>query len=471
MTGKSIVSIDTQWGDTGKRKVNSIVVNAHTVARCNGGNNSGGKYKEGKTEVTVHSIPLPSNPNCDAYIGSGCVIPAELTDEINNIEAAGISIKNRLYISAEAPIIQPHHKYLDAIQGGKIGTTKKGIGPCYSGIAERMHGDLLKHIPIGEFFENQKLCTESAFESLSDVFDQYQLKLPSRDNVNLLEIVTDWADNLQKLESYVVYDPLFMHKRLDAGETILLALANGALLDPIKGTTPNCTSSRITTESAYVGGDLHSRNHHKTIGVAKAIMTRVGNGPFPSEYGGFESEEYCDFKNSEGNHVHIEENEWKLHNPHELLKSENPFEIGIAIRMLSKEYGATTKRPRRVGALDLVALKQVCQLNRVDELYITKFDDLRLYSNTNLPGIPITGSYLLDNKQIEHMPTSDSQLRRCIPVTDHLEHITEDISKIRNYGDLPGSAREAIFRMELYLDTKIRGIGVGPDVEDFIYVP
>jgi adenylosuccinate synthase len=217
-----------------------------------------------------------------------------------------------------------------------------------------------------------------------------------------------------------------------------------------------------------VGGDLPPNYHHKTIGVAKAMLSRVGRGPFVSEFGIGKAEKY--WAAGRGL-IHKKDYEFAKWNPEKLIKSDDLFYVGIALRMLQgDEYGATTGKHRRMGMLDLVMLRQNCRLNGVDELYINKFDCLGLYSKTKRRGIPLVTAYELDGKQIDYMPSFMEELRRVKPVIEYMPLIKDDISGINKYEELPSEAKEIIKFIEDHVGTKIGGIGVGPKREQLIRI-
>jgi adenylosuccinate synthase len=346
---------------------------------------------------------------------------------------------------------------LDGINGKTLGTTGNGIGYAYAGKALRVEGGLLKSLRLGDYLANPTKGKKAALENI-DLF--------SLDSTVVVDyhLVKYFDAAVSKLESYLCSDPLFLEKKVRAGLDVFFEGAQAAMLDVDHGTYPFVTSSNTVAGAAYVGGDLSPRYHHKTIGVAKAIMSRVGNGPFASEFGGERSEKYC---MEDGGKAHTKEQESAAYNPKELLKSEDMFELGVGLRMLSNEYGATTGRPRRLGMFDLVQLKQVCALNGVDELYINKFDQLALFEQTRLPGVPVVTGYVLDGKEIDYIPTTSEVYRRVTPKVYYLPYLPE-ISRLRQYHDLPQPVRNLISFIEDFVEVKIHGIGVGPERDEFV---
>ena len=463
--GKSNILIGTQFGDEGKVKVlDKLLGSTDITARFNGGANAGHTLKVGDKTIINHQIPSGIfYDDMLLYVGSGCVINPKIANgEISHIKDNGISIEKRLYVAANTPLVQPHHLILDGIHGKDIGTTNNGIGPAYADIAMRAHGSKLRNLQLGTYINNPTKGFETVLENLEDLIETYNLK-----DVDELNLACDFDEEVKKLGLYCCKDPLFLEKLVQGGKNVFFEGANSVMLDAVCGIVPYVTSSRTLAGSAYVGGDLSLRYHDKTIGVAKAIMSRVGNGPFISEFGGYASEAYC--AEGEG-YAHKKEWESMMYNPDELLISNDPLDIGVALRMIGGEYGATTKRPRRLGMLDLVMLKQNCMLNAVDELYINKIDCLSDFSKTSLEGIPLVTAYELDGKTIDYIPTSIEECRRAKPVIEYMPAFSEDISGIREYKNLPSAAQSLIKKIEENIETKIAGIGVGPEREQFIKI-
>ena len=463
--GKSSILIGLQYGDEGKVKVlDKLLGSTDITARFNGGANAGHTLNVGGKTIINHQIPSGIfYDNMLLYIGSGCVVNPKITNgEISHIKDNGINIEKRLFIAANTPLVQPHHLILDKIHGKDIGTTNNGIGPAYADIAVRAHGSNLKNMQLGTYINNPRKGVEIVLNNLEEVIGTYHLK-----GLDALQLACEFDEEVKKLGLYCCKDPLFLEKLVQDGKNVFFEGANSVMLDAVCGIVPYVTSSRTLAGAAYVGGDLSLRYHEKTIGVAKAIMSRVGNGPFISEFGGSATEAYCA---EDGGYAHIKEWESMMYNRDELLRSNDPLDIGVALRMFGNEYGATTKRPRRLGMLDLVMLKQNCMLNAVDELYINKIDCLSDFSKTHLEGIPLVTAYELDGKTIDYIPTSIEECRRAKPVIEYMPAFSEDISGIREYNNLPPPAQSLIKKIEEKIETKIAGIGVGPEREQFIKI-
>ena len=364
-------------------------------------------------------------------------------------------------IAANATLIQPHQILLDQIYGKGIGTTGNGIGPAYADRALRTT-HILKNLRVCDFFVNPLKATKIVEANVNETIKAHKLK-----NINAKKIASDFKKQAMKLKEYYCPDPLYLEKQVRKGKKVFFEGAQSVMLDVSTGSVPFVTSSRTIAAAAYTGGDTSNRTHKNTIGVGKAIMSRVGNGPFISEFGRSKSEKYCA---EEGGYKNIREVESKKYNMKTLLKSPDPFKIGIALRLLGFEYGATTKRPRRIGMLDLVMLKQNCMLNGVDELYLNKFDCLTDYNKTSLPGIPVVTAYKLKGKKIDYIPTTPKEAEAAIPVVKYLPHIKKDISKIRDFNLLPTAAKKLVKFIEKQVGTPLYGIGVGPERDQFIQI-
>lgn len=461
--GKSTILIGLQYGDEGKARVMDKMLSGYDiVGRFNGGPNAGHTLSVKDITISLHQVPSGIfYKNMMLHIGSGCVVnPVKLLKEITEIKSYNIKIDGRLSISGYATLIQPYHIVFDGIYGKCIGSTKNGIGAAYADQAIRACGNELKNIRLGDYLANPKIFKELVKNNLKKIILEHDIK-----DIDIDSEIYQFHNCVLDLKKYLCTDPLILEKMVSKGKNIFFEGAQSIMLDVMYGATPYVTSSRTVAGAAYTGGDLSMRYHDKTIGVAKAIMSRVGNGPFISEYGGDRSEKYCD---EDGGMAHTNEKEKRAHNPKSLLKSTEMFDIGMAFRMMTGEYGATTKRPRRIGMLDLVMLRQNCRLNGVEELYINKIDCLQLFSQTKLKGIPFVTAYELNGKRINHMPSSAEEMRRCKPIIKYLPTFAEDITNMKNAKNLSLQVKNIIRFIEKEVGTKIAGIGVGPEREQFV---
>lgn len=465
MSGYADVVLGLQYGDCGKAKIVDILAPDYDiVARFNGGANAGHtiETKEGG-KIALNQIPSAIfYKDKMLYIGSGCVVNVEtVKKEVEKIEGLGLSLKNRLKISSQASVVQPHHILLDAAFHGAVGTTKKGIGPCYADRAYRMIGDRLTNIRIGDLYDDSDHYFRAMQKNLEAAAKLYEFEFDKTaiDNIKMA---------FEKIRQYIEIDTLFMAKQVESGKKVLFEGAQSCMLDVTKGAVPYVTSSNTVAAAAYFGGDLAPNYHRKTIGVAKALMSRVGHGPFASEFGGKKSEEYCMAAEGEGPKYgrNIEEK----YDLKTLIKSKDEFEMGQALRILSNEYGTVSQRPRRVGALDLVLLNYAIKMNGVSELILTKCDLLREFSNTDKGKIPLVESYDLDGQTIDYVPGSTSAYYRVKPITKYYESFSENISKTEDYAKLPESLKNLLKMIGEKTGTKIFGIGVGPSRQQFIKV-
>ncbi len=463
--GYADIVIGTQYGDEGKaRVVDDIAKHYDIVARFNGGANAGHTVEYKGQKVALKQVPSGIfHPEKLLYVGSGCVLHLlKLVDEIQKLEAIGINLKNRLKLSVNAGVIQPHHILLDNMIGGKIGTTRNGIGPAYADRALRMWGDRLLNIRLGDIVENTDEYFRKMKENLNFFKDMYKLQDQSTDMS-----IEAMKQALETITEYVEPDTLFLQKKVSRGANVVFEGAQSFMLDVNKGSIPYVTSSGTAAASAYVGGDLSPEFHRETIGVAKAIMSRVGHGPFASEFGGKESENYCMEANEDGSPRYGRQVEAD-YDIEALLQSENPFEMGKAIRHLSGEYGTVTTRPRRIGALDLVQLTYAAQINGIRKLVLTKCDLLNAYSKTSTGTIPLVTGYTLDGKSIDYVPASAEAYARVVPTIEQRPAFSKDISDMREPNDLPAELKKLLEEIEERTSCKIMGIGVGPGREQYV---
>ncbi len=463
MSGFADVLVGLQYGDEGKARItDNIAYEYDIIVRFNGGPNAGHTVEVDGKRISLHQIPSGIfHLNLLLYIGSGCVInPVKLVQEIKDVEQLGISLQERLHISGQATTILPHHIALDELIGKELGTTGNGIGPAYADQALRSNGVKIKNLRMSDFLEDTSAAIKVLIDNYEDVIPQ---RGGSRKTIE--QQAGEWIAAMETLRQYICTDSLWLDELVRGGKNVLFEGAQASMLDVIKGTVPYVTSSHTIAGSAYVGGDLSPNYHRKTIGVAKAIMSRVGNGPFVSEFGGAVSERYCAEDGGKKNSRAVEMQQYLVD---ELLDSGDFFKIGIALRMLGNEYGATTKRPRRIGMHDLVLLAQNCRINGVTELYINKMDCLFDFCRTSLSGIPVVTAYELDGRQISHIPNSTLAHRRTKPVIEYLPTIKQHLCTIKTYEELPSEAKVLLKKIEQNVGCTVNGIGVGPNREQFI---
>lgn len=459
--GFSDVLIGLQYGDEGKaRIIDNIAAEYDVIARFNGGSNAGHTIETGGVRISLHQIPSGVFYRDKLlYVGSGCVVnPVKLVAEIAEVQAAGVALEERFRISSLATLVQPHHVAVDRLTGAAIGTTGQGIGPAYSDRALRLDGPRLLNVRVGDLLSDRTKTFALVRENLLHTIAARAIADLDPD-----ALMAEFAQAAEGILRYIEPDTLFMSKLVGKGLKVLFEGAQSFMLDVVKGSVPYVTSSSTLAAAAYVGGDLPPRFHRKTIGVAKAIMSRVGWGPFVSELGGARSEEYCMTPRPGEN---VKETESRL-DPDALIASADPFEVGIALRVLGNEYGATTGRPRRVGYLDLVQLAYAVKANGVDEIYLNKCDTLRDFARTRTGTMPVIAGYRWGERSIDYVPASADVYRGIGLLADQLPSFGADISAARSAAQLPNELTGLIERIES-VACPVRGIGVGPRREQYV---
>ena len=413
----NIVIVGAQWGDEGKGKVIDIFAkNSDIIVRYQGGNNAGHTVVIDDDSFVLHLIPsgiLHKNKIC--VIGNGVVVdPKALLEEIEMLESRGIRISGRLLISKNAHVIFPYHKRLDELREAKkkkIGTTKKGIGPCYADKVARLgirFVDLLNDEIFREKLENN-LSEKNAI--LSRIYNAQGFTFD--------ELYKEYTDYAGKLKKYVCDAAVMLNEAIQKKKRVLFEGAQGTLLDVDHGTYPFVTSSNSTAGGAATGTGVGPTKIDKVIGVVKAYTTRVGEGPFPTEFG---------------------------------------TDLMEKIREKGKEFGATTGRPRRCGWFDSVVVKHAIMVNGIDEIVVTKLDVLDCLDN-----LKICTGYRFEGRTYRDFPSDIKVLNNCVPVYEELPGWKEDTTGITSYKGLPRNAKNYLKRMQKILNTKIVLISVGCD--------
>jgi len=411
----SSVIVGAQWGDEGKGKVIDIfAAKADYIVRYQGGNNAGHTVVIGEDSFILHLIPsgiLHKKKIC--VIGNGVVIdPRALLEEIEMLKGRGIKVDGRLFISEEAHVILPYHKLLDELKEQKkkkIGTTKKGIGPCYADKVAR------SGIRIIDLLEEDTLRDKlrANLEEKNSVL----AKTYGADGFEFISVYNEYLDYGRKIKKYICNTKRLLNDAIDAKKRVLFEGAQGTLLDVDYGTYPFVTSSNSSAGGASTGTGVGPNKIDKVIGVVKAYTTRVGEGPFPTEFD-------------------------------DLLMDK--------IRQKGKEFGATTGRPRRCGWFDSVVVRHSVMVNGLDELVVTKLDVL-----DELDTIKICTGYRFGDKVYDDFPSSIKVLTGCRPVYEELPGWLKDTSGITDYSRLPVNAKKYLKRMQYLLNTKIVLISVG----------
>lgn len=424
MKGKIIALIGAQWGDEGKgRVVDSLGAKIDLFARYQGGANAGHTvYVDG--EKYVFRL-LPSGmlyPGKTCVIGNGVVLdPEQLLKELGDLHSKE---KDRacLRISSAAHVVMPYHKLFDQLQEAardgehKIGTTGRGIGPCY--VDKYMRIGIRVEDLLDEDVLREKLTVAIAEKNrlLTGVYGKEPLAFDP-----IYQQALQWG---KSLAPYVADVSLEVWKALESGQTVLSEGAQGTLLDVDHGTYPMVTSSNPVSSGCCVGLGVGMKYVDRVIGVSKAYLTRVGSGPFPTEDFGLEGED---------------------------------------IRRRGGEFGAVTGRPRRCGWLDLVALRYAVRVNGLTCLALTKLDIL-----TGLKEIKICNAYKLGDETITNFPTSIAKLSKVKPLYTVMPGWNEDVSGVRTFEELPENARKYVENIEEVTGVPVVLIGVGCQREQLV---
>ena len=417
------VVIGTQWGDEGKGKTIDILAGkADVVVRTQGGNNAGHTIiANGKT----HKLQvMPSgilNPKTICIVGNGVVVnPKVLLEEIDNMESQGISTEN-LKIDARAHVIMPYHIELDGLSEsarGKsdIGTTKKGIGPCYMDKAERSGIRMCDMINTEKFEGMVRDNLKIKNKIIELVYGGTPL-----DSEAVIAEYNGYADRLRK---YVTDTTPILYNKIKEGAEVLFEGAQGTLLDIDLGTYPYVTSSHPISGGVCIGSGIGPTMIDECIGIAKGYTTRVGNGPFPTEL--FD-------------------------------------EIGDTIRDKGHEYGTNTGRPRRCGWFDAVIARYAVRTSGLTSIVLNKIDPLG-----GLGKLKICVAYKKNGEITYDFPPTLEELAICEPVYEEMDGWDEDISDIREFDKLPVACQKYVNRIEELCGVKIETIGVGPGREENI---
>ncbi len=420
------VIIGTQWGDEGKGKIVDLLAeNADYVVRFQGGNNAGHTMVVDGVQFISHLVPSGILQGKTCFIGNGMVVdPEVLIDEIDYLIGKGIEVgPDRLKISEKAHIIMPYHKAIDngreKLKGDKkIGTTGRGIGPCYEDKATRRGIRFVDLIDTEDFRE--KLGTILVEKNF------YLKEFLSEETLDSEEITKQYNLLAEKLAPYVTNISVSIYDGIKAGKQVLFEGAQGTHLDIDHGTYPYVTSSNTVSGNACCGAGIGPKEISGVLGIVKAYTTRVGAGPFPTEL--FD-------------------------------------EVGDAIQKKGVEFGATTGRKRRCGWLDMVILRNSVRLNSLTGLVITKLDVL-----DGLESLNISTGYEYEGKILKDFPASLKILGACQPVYETLPGWPEDISHIRNFDDLPLNAKKYLNRIQELSQTPIDIVSVGPGRDETIII-
>lgn len=420
-----IVVVGAQWGDEGKGKAtDQLGDRVDYTVRYSGGNNAGHTIVVDGEKYALHLLPSGIlNANSTPVIGNGVVIDLDvLCEELDGLSARGVDV-SKLLISANAHLITPYHKVLDKVTerflgNRKIGTTGRGIGPAYSDKINRVGirvQDLLDP-PILQ----QKV--EAALEQKNHLL----VKVYNRRAIDPVEVAEGLLVHADRIRPMIADVSRVLNDALDEGKVVLFEGAQAHHLDVDHGTYPYVTSSNPIAAGACIGAGVGPTRIDRTVGIAKAYTTRVGEGPFPTE----------------------------------LLDAD-----GDRLRADGAEFGTTTGRPRRCGWFDALVVEAAVNANAFTDIFLTKLDIL-----TGWEKIPVCVAYEVDGVRHEHLPPTQTEFHHATPVYEYLDGWSEDISGCRRFEDLPANTQAYVKRLEELIGTQISGIGVGPSREQVVTI-
>jgi len=419
-----IAVVGMQWGDEGKgRVIDLLSENADLIVRGQGGNNAGHTIQIDSKEYKFHLIPSGIlYPSTVCIVGGGTVIdPKVILEEIRELESNEIDIRDRLYISEYAHVILPYHTLFDSLEEGRkkdsIGTTKRGIGPCYTDKVRRTGIRMVDLINPESFKEKLKLNLTEKNEILQKIYNH--------DPLSLEEIFKEYSVYAEKLKKYVKTVELDIFNAIEEKKNILFEGAQGALLDNTFGTYPCVTSSCTLSSGLGSGIGVGPTKIDVTVGVLKAYATRVGNGIFPTS-----------------------------------IEDPKIFPTNMECR----EIGATTGRLRQLGWFDAVYAKFSCMINSIDKIAITKLDVL-----DSLDVIKICIGYKIDGSIYYHPLANFNDKQDIEPIYEEFKGWKTPTSSIRKYEDLPENAKIYLNRIEELCKTPIALISVGPERQSYFW--
>ncbi len=422
----NLIVLGAQWGDEGKGKIVDLLSGKFdAVARYQGGHNAGHTVFIGSQKFILKLIPSGIlRPGVQAIIGNGVVIdPAALLEEISGLEAAGINVKSQLKISNRAHVIFPFHRTIEKISENRdnrvaIGTTSRGIGPCYEDkIARR--GIRIADLVDVDF--PQLYCSLAEDKQL--IANAFQIADPG-DFQQILDQYKKFADQIRPMACDTSH---LLNTMIREGKSVLFEGAQGTMLDIDFGTYPFVTSSSAAAGGACTGTGVAPTKIDGIIGVSKAYITRVGAGPFPSE---------------------------------------DLTDVGEKIRRAGNEYGSVTGRPRRCGWFDVPLLRYAAEVNGFDSLILTKLDVL-----DELKEIPVCVAYEVDGKVMNQMPASTRSIEAIKPVFERLPGWNQSTQGITRLDDLPMHAKEYLHFLEAQTGVEVGSVSNGPERNETMIVP
>ncbi|MEV6100433.1 adenylosuccinate synthase [Nocardia sp. NPDC059246] len=414
----AIVLIGAQWGDEGKGKATDLLGDrVQWVVRYQGGNNAGHTVVLPNGEsFALHLIPSGIlTPDVTNVIGNGVVVdPGVLLAELAGLEERGVDT-SRLLLSADAHLIMPYHVAIDKVTerflgNKKIGTTGRGIGPCYQDKVARVG------VRVADVLD-EKILTQKV-EAALEFKNQVLVKIYNRRALDPQQVVDEVLEKAEGFKHRIADSRLLLNQALERDEIVLLEGSQGTLLDVDHGTYPYVTSSNPTAGGAAVGAGVGPNKITTVLGILKAYTTRVGSGPFPTEL--FD-------------------------------------ESGTYLAKTGGEVGVTTGRARRTGWFDAVIARYATRVNGITDYFLTKLDVL-----SSLDTVPICVAYEIDGERVEQMPTTQTEFHHAKPIYEEMPGWWEDISGARTFEELPANARAYVERLEELSGARVSCIGVGP---------
>ncbi|MSR77292.1 MAG: adenylosuccinate synthase [Candidatus Omnitrophica bacterium] len=421
------IIIGAHWGDEGKGKIIDILAEkSDIIVRYQGGNNAGHTVKIENQTYVLHLIPSGIlHPKKICVIGNGVVLdPEAFFEEVKMLHGKGIKVDGRLFVSDAAHLLLPYHRLLDQLkeenshQDHKIGTTKRGIGPCYADKMARLGIRVADLRNVNSLKVRLGVVLEEKNQALR--------KLYNHPGLSFDEIYSGLLKIRKRLLQFSISTSNYLYEASKKKKNLLFEGAQGTMLDVDHGTYPFVTSSNASVGGAITGSGVSPTLIDRVIGVVKAYTTRVGEGPFPTQF------------------------------PPKLMEQ---------IQKQGNEYGSTTGRPRRCGWFDGVITKHAVRINGLNEMVVMKLDVL-----SGLPEVKIATGYRLGGKILKDYPTSTDEFSRCKPIYESMPGWKEDISSATRWKDLPVNARRYLQRLERLLETPIKIVSVGSKRSQTIFL-
>jgi len=421
----STVVVGAQWGDEGKGRVVDIYAKrADMVVRFQGGNNAGHTVLVGEEHFALHLIPTGILRGTSCVIANGVVVdPQGLVEEMRDLEARGVAVRDNLLIGENAHLVLPYHRALDAAEekargAAAIGTTLRGIGQAYT--------DKYARSGIRALDMTQPEALREKLAANVAQKNALLVKIYDAEPLDFDQVCAEVAPACEELAPLVTDTAALINRALDEGKRVLFEGAQGTLLDVDFGTYPFCTSSNIIAAAAGVGAGVSPKRLDAIVGVVKAYTTRVGGGPFPTE---------C------------------------------PPDLAEKFRHQGREFGSTTGRPRRIGWFDAVVTRKAAMLNGIEKLAVTHLDVLDQFDT-----IPICVAYHSDGEVRDTFPNSLAHLERCTPIYEEMPGWRRDTTGVRSAADLPRAARAYLDRLAQMMGAQLCMALVGPRRDQTIVI-